>query len=267
MLEEDIKTILSYCKFRLDYFYISKTFERIYTEVIYTSKLSSKLFRIAAYEHNYVLTDMLKERNLILTKEHELVDYWKVNRKIKSDILWKSLTQNNLHSAVSIILNMTPWSNYYSKPVNSQGLIFSMRLLDQFDYLSKRFIQSTKNSFSYKSYYIRYEYNNTREIGDGVIFAFLDFNHNYYLIFLIADKYVTILSNKFKCIFEIDELTDASDNIDDYISKAYEYLTLSKNLGFSYDSEYEEQSEEQSDEEETNDKEDTDDSFQRLFEL
>lgn len=176
MYEEAIEFVLRFCKRNISFFLVSKTFERIYLGVIYSPEVSNKLFKIACYENDKLMIEMLTSKQLIkLDKEkEELIDFWKRNLSNESfEIDWDTLNFGRF-CCLDEIINIEV-KKYCDELVLEEHSIFGYKLLDHFMLMKDKLII---NEWKYKFYEIRHEVN-------------LDYNYYY------DYEYAILLDHKF----------------------------------------------------------------------
>lgn len=195
--ESIIIHILKLChRYNIEMFLVNKTFERILIKIIYAPDLSDKLHRIACYENDESMIEMLTENKLIGFKEDieferriELLDYWKENNCEETTRLlnWKRSNDEELYE----FMNKFTHTYYEEDKVCDLDSEFGFELLKHFKLLKDRFIEKDPYYWKYKHYEIKY----TKEH-----VYFLDYKFDNFLIISCSYCFSRVMCNKFEYI-------------------------------------------------------------------
>src|SRR5688572_12975204 len=88
MNQDNIRTVLSYCKLDVKYFEVSRTFEALYFQQVYSSEIARRRIDVACYEQDHQLIALLQSRDI----DCKLYDFWLHNHSSKKvSIYWRAL--------------------------------------------------------------------------------------------------------------------------------------------------------------------------------
>lgn len=151
MNHDNIKTVLSYCKFDTKYFEVSRTFEWIYFQQIYNCpKIAGKRIYKACYEQEHEFINLLKTRDI----ECSLYDFWSRNISTEKKILiyWNSLHRRRFNTFDDVIKNDIPRKHI----LDTDDYQFVTSLLHRFTLLKDRFERDNRYglTWKYKEYII-----------------------------------------------------------------------------------------------------------------
>jgi len=187
MLEELIENILQYCPLSLSIFLVNKTFERIYTKIIYNLDLSNKLFKIACYEKDNDKINMLIRKQLITldNKKEKLLQYWKAidySSKSEFKINWDTLFKSEFQILIKFV-DYKVDNGYNDIKVSEKDSHFGYKMLNHFYLMKDRFVSKSDHEWIYKKYYTI----NFINVNHCEFVFFLDHESNKF--FIIASTY------------------------------------------------------------------------------
>lgn len=161
MEEGNIQLILQYCSFNIKFFFVNKSFERIYIQVARELGSYDSIFGIACYEKNNNVIDTLKNNYLIkynkeqkkihkfwINDEHNLVNLFYVN--------CDKLKNNSFSNLFELVIHDRP--HYWNKEIKNKGARkYGLMFLNIFYKLKDKFVnQDNLLIWTYKEYEVRY---------------------------------------------------------------------------------------------------------------
>lgn len=227
MYEETIELVLRFCKRNISFFLVSKVFERIYIEIIYTPEVSNKLLEIACYENDQLMIEMLRERQLIDTyKIDEELKYWSY-RFFK--IYWMKIGKCGYYNLDNFIDSNTVNP---SSEVPEKYLTLTDRLLNHFFSMRNKFIRKSSNLYRYKQYKIKYINCDSQNMNGYIqnecrYLFFLDYKNGNFLVIASLSKRSRIMCNMFNYMnSNILPCFDIGSNLDELFSNVYKYYDI-----------------------------------------